>query len=114
MAELVVKIKYNNCLVSLFNFDFGEGFVVALVEESQIVVEILYGVVEDGFGLFEGEDIDEILIVEVHLIDACHDSIEFFFFAGLCLLNDVGLIDDGFLIGFVVSLFAFACHLNIK
>lgn len=56
--------------VSLINFNLGEGLVIAFVEELQIMAQILHSVVEYGFRLVEGNDIDKVLIVKIHFVDA--------------------------------------------
>jgi hypothetical protein len=58
------------------------------------MTEILHGILENSFGLVEAIDIDEVFIVEVHLVDAGHDAVELFFFGRVGLFHNVGLVDD--------------------
>ena len=74
------------------------------------MAEIFHGILENSLGLVEPVDIDEIFIIEIHLVDAWHDAFELFLFGWVCFLDDVWLIDDSLAGGLVGSFLTFAPH----
>ena len=111
-AIVVCWNKYKG-LQSLIKFGPGKGLEVALVEESQVVVEVLHGVVENGLGLIEGYRVDEVVVFEVHLVDAGHYAVQFLLLPWLYLLCHVRLVQNRLLASFVAA-FLLASHSNIK
>jgi|688.fasta_scaffold236261_3 hypothetical protein len=72
--------------------------------------KFFHRVIEDRFGLVEGNSINEVFIVEVEAVDAGHDSVHFLLL-GVSLFDYVSLVNDRF---FVLSaLLALSCHSNL-
>ena len=76
------------------------------------MTEVFNGVLQDGLGLVKCGGVDEVLIVEVHLIDASHNPVEFFLLGDVGLLDCLGLVDYGFVLGLFVVLLGLASHSN--
>jgi hypothetical protein len=78
------------------------------------MIKVLNGIFKYSFGLIEGNNINEILVVKIHFLYACHDAIKFFLFGWLAFFDNASLIYNRFFSWLVASLLALACHLNIK
>lgn len=72
--------------------------------------KFLERIVEDALGLVEGYSIDEVFIIEIHVVDARHYAIHLLLLSTVHLLHNVGLIDDLLLV--LVAFFTLACHSN--
>ena len=92
--------------LSLFHLHSGERLVVSFVEEFDVVIELFDGAVEDGLRLVKLHHINEVLVVEVHGVDALHDAVHFHLLARLALLLYVALLNDGALVGLFILLAA--------
>lgn len=80
------------------------------------MLQVLDCVLKDGFGLVEGFDVDEVLIVQIHVLQSVHDLGHFLLLVRLLLSSSVCRLLGWCVAGFVglVCLLGFllSCHFN--
>jgi hypothetical protein len=93
---------------SLDSFSFGKFIVFTFVEHSQVMREVVYGILQDSFRLIEAIHVNEILIVQIYLIHVSHNTIHLLFFGGFFFFGTGGFI-DGFFVS-IIGGFLFSWH----